>query len=208
MSLSSSIALHGGVSLCRNALNYSSSSSSLALFHSKLSLKSLNLNHRTKPSFCYSDNNSSSSSSSIETTTPVVLTTPMLKKRKRYRKLYPGENEGITQEMRFVAMKLRNNRGKYYHKSDSEDESGEEGEEEFVNGGGETWVPSIEGFVKFLVDCKLVFDTLERIVDESSDVSEKLLEGKELEFCRWEGDALELLKGVREKMNMLGEIYS
>lgn len=39
-------------------------------------------------------------------------------------------------------------------------------------------------------------------------VSEKLLEGKELEFVRWEGDAQELLKGVREKLNVLGEVRS
>lgn len=39
-------------------------------------------------------------------------------------------------------------------------------------------------------------------------VSEKLLEGKELEFVRWEGDAQDLLKGVREKLNVLGEVRS
>lgn len=47
------------------------------------------------------------------------------------------------------------------------------GGEEDVDGGesGETWIPSLEGFVKCLVDSKLVFDTVERIVDESSDVA-------------------------------------
>lgn len=122
-----------------------------------------------------------------------------MKKRKRYRKLYPGETEGITEEMRFVAMRLRNVGGKYTHKvkrssnssgdsgsdSGSDDEVGnavsgeEEGGGEDVEGGlpsdggegGETWIPNLEGFVKYLVDSKLVFDTVERIVDESSDVA-------------------------------------
>lgn len=37
-------------------------------------------------------------------------------------------------------------------------------------------------------------------------VSERLLEGRELEFYTWAGDAEELLKNVREKLNMLGEV--
>ncbi|XP_048130831.1 probable inactive heme oxygenase 2, chloroplastic [Rhodamnia argentea] len=245
----------------------------------------------------------------------VATNPPVVKKRKRYRKLYPGETEGITEEMRFVAMRLRNVGGRYTHKvkrsgnssgnggSDGgsgcevgDVESGEEEEEEEeedVQGGlpsdggesGETWIPSLEGFVKYLVDSKLVFDTVERIVDESSDVayayftktglerseglskdlewlsqknvempepsnagisyskyleelaeksaplflshfyniyfshiaggqlivnqvSQKILEGRHLEFCRWEGDVHESLKGVREKLNMLGEHWS
>lgn len=35
----------------------------------------------------------------------------------------------------------------------------------------DTWQPSMEGFINYLVDSKLVFDTVERIVDESDDVS-------------------------------------
>ncbi|XP_075675245.1 putative inactive heme oxygenase 2, chloroplastic [Castanea sativa] len=38
--------------------------------------------------------------------------------------------------------------------------------------------------------------------------SEKLLEGRELEFFRWEGDVAELIKDVREKLNMFGEEIS
>lgn len=34
-----------------------------------------------------------------------------------------------------------------------------------------TWRPSMEGYLKYLVDSGLVFQTLERIVDESSEVS-------------------------------------
>ncbi|XP_068312343.1 probable inactive heme oxygenase 2, chloroplastic isoform X2 [Pyrus communis] len=39
-------------------------------------------------------------------------------------------------------------------------------------------------------------------------VSEKLLEGRELGFYTWEGDVQELLKGVREKVNKLGEHWT
>lgn len=76
-----------------------------------------------------------------------------LKKRKRYRKLYPGETTGITEEMRFVAMRLRNTTA-------SQDQSH-----------SDTWQPSIEGFLCFLVDSHLIFATLQRLVDESDNVS-------------------------------------
>ncbi|RDX76856.1 putative inactive heme oxygenase 2, chloroplastic, partial [Mucuna pruriens] len=191
-----------------------------------------------------------------------------LKKRKRYRKLYPGEATGITEEMRFVAMRLHNATVSEQDQSHSD-----------------TWHPSIEGFLRYLVDTHLIFATLQRIVDESDNVSyaymrktglersegllkdlewleeegneipnpsspgltyanyleelaersaplflshfyniyfshiaagqviakkvsEKLLDGKELELYRWEGDVAELLKGVRDKLNMLSEHWS
>ncbi|OAY66045.1 putative inactive heme oxygenase 2, chloroplastic, partial [Ananas comosus] len=198
-----------------------------------------------------------------------------VRKRKRYRKPYPGESEGIVEEMRFVAMRLRT-------PSPSGEEEEEKGE---VDSGEESWRPSVEGFVKYLVDSKLVFDTVERIVDESSDVAyvyfrksglersasiskdlewfkeqniaipepsspgityadylnelaessapsflchfyniyfahinggipigrkvcEKLFEGRELEFYKWDSDVQLLLKDVREKLNKLGEHWS
>ncbi|KAA8549787.1 hypothetical protein F0562_001471 [Nyssa sinensis] len=37
-------------------------------------------------------------------------------------------------------------------------------------------------------------------------VSEKLLDERELEFHKWDRDAAELLKGVQEKLNVLGEV--
>lgn len=101
------------------------------------------------------------------------------RKRRRYRKQYPGEKKGITEEMRFVAMKFRNSKGK--KKSESDDEMKDNGyesvssDEDDGGGGEETWQPSMEGFLKYLVDSKLVFSTIERIVDESSDVSCKFL---------------------------------
>ncbi|CAM8916103.1 unnamed protein product [Rhodiola kirilowii] len=222
-----------------------------------------------------------------------VLNPPVLKKRKRYRKEYPGESQGITEEMRFVAMRLRNIKGKYVDKTrqDSQSDTDEDTEsresmvdsDDSVDGG--TWEPSVVGFMKYLVDSKLVFSTIERIVDESDDVSycyfrntgferseslfkdlewfsqqgivipepsnpgvnyvkyleelaersaplflshfyniyfshiaggqviarkvsEKIFEGKELEFYRWERDVEELLKDVRQKLNTLGEHWS
>uniref|UniRef100_A0A7N1A7Q6 Inactive heme oxygenase 2, chloroplastic n=1 Tax=Kalanchoe fedtschenkoi TaxID=63787 RepID=A0A7N1A7Q6_KALFE len=229
-----------------------------------------------------------------------VLNPPVLKKRKRYRKEYPGESQGITEEMRFVAMRLRNIKGKYVDKnrnsedldahsdSDNDGESGEsdvKSEDSEVNVDGGTWEPSAEGFMKYLVDSKLVFSTIERIVDVSDDVSycyfrntglerseslsrdlvwfsqqeiaipepsnpglnyskyleelaersaplflshfyniyfshiaggrviarqvsEKIFDGKELEFYRWERNVEELLKDVRQKLNTLGEHWS
>ncbi|CAE6012408.1 unnamed protein product [Arabidopsis arenosa] len=207
------------------------------------------------------------------------------RKRTRYRKQYPGENIGITEEMRFVAMRLRNVNGKKLDISGDKTEEEEEDDDDDDEVKEETWKPSKEGFLKYLVDSKLVFDTIERIVDESENVSyayfrrtglercesiekdlqwfrgedlvipepsnigvsyakyleeqagesaplflshfysiyfshiaggqvivrqvsEKLLEGKELEFNSWEGDAQDLLKGVREKLNVLGEHWT
>ncbi|XP_040377591.1 probable inactive heme oxygenase 2, chloroplastic isoform X2 [Oryza brachyantha] len=122
---------------------------------------------------------------------------------RRYPRQYPGEAVGVAEEMRFVAMRLRNPK-----RTTLEDEPGtgaEEVEEEEVGDGvGESasaseeeededydgdavieeeeeeeegaglegeWMPSMEGFVKYLVDSKLVFDTVERIVAESTDVA-------------------------------------
>ena len=94
---------------------------------------------------------------------------PVVKKRKRYRKQYPGESTGITEEMRFVAMKLRNTR-----KTDitSKKETYEEYDSDADDDDGDgTWHPSMEGFLKFLVDSKLIFSTIERVIDDSHDVS-------------------------------------
>lgn len=259
--------------------------------------------------FCCSDSSiaSSSSEAQVAKTQSPTAPLPVRRRRRRYRKQYPGEKIGITEEMRFVAMMLRNTskikrRRSTTAGSDSEGENnssddesdsgnvddGDDSEESISgenDGEKETWQPSMEGFVKYLVDSKLVFDFIERIVDESSDVSyayfrktglerskalskdlewfsqqdivvpepsnpgvtyvkyleelaekspplflchfyniyfshiaggqaitkqvsEKILEGKELEFFSWEGESEELLRGVREKLNMLGEHWS
>ncbi|GAY39474.1 hypothetical protein CUMW_044590 [Citrus unshiu] len=41
-----------------------------------------------------------------------------------------------------------------------------------------------------------------------NSVSEKILDGRKLEVYRWEGDPEEMLKDVREKLNMLGEHWT
>lgn len=183
-------------------------------------------------------------------------------------------------------MRLRNVSGKKVDSAVGDDVDNEEEDGNAGRGGdGDTWQPSVEGFVKFLVDSQLVFNTIERIVDESDDVSyayfrktglerslglskdlewfsqqditipdpsnpgisyakyleelaeksaplflchlyniyfshvaggqviakqvsEKLFEGRELQFCTWEGNDNELLKGAREKLNMLGEHWT
>ncbi|XP_040998136.1 probable inactive heme oxygenase 2, chloroplastic [Juglans microcarpa x Juglans regia] len=128
---------------------------------------------------CCSDSSSISSSSSPS---PAIATTsaPLVKRRsKRYRRLYPGESKGITEEMRFVAMRLRRvNKGSSDDDDqDSSSEDGKEGEGNLASVdddggvGGATWEPTLDGYLKYLVDSKLVFDTMERIVDESSDVA-------------------------------------
>uniref|UniRef100_M8BZK5 Uncharacterized protein n=1 Tax=Aegilops tauschii TaxID=37682 RepID=M8BZK5_AEGTA len=95
--------------------------------------------------------------------------------------------------MRFVAMRLRNTkrttRNKDNNRADGageddeskeeevedNDEMDEEGndevEEEEDNHEVEEWMPSMEGFVGYLVDSKLVFDTVERIIAGSTDVA-------------------------------------
>ncbi|EMS47153.1 hypothetical protein TRIUR3_26534 [Triticum urartu] len=101
--------------------------------------------------------------------------------------------------MRFVAMRLRNtkrttrkgnnradgsgeddeSREDEVEDNDDMDEEGndevkeeeEEEEEEEDNHEVEEWMPSMEGFVGYLVDSKLVFDTVERIIAGSTDVA-------------------------------------
>ncbi|KAL6496576.1 Heme oxygenase 1 [Orobanche gracilis] len=72
------------------------------------------------------------------------------------KKRYPGEGKGFVEEMRFVAMKL--------HTRDQ----AKEGEKEPQGQPLAKWEPSLEGYLKFLVDSKLVYDTLERIVDRAA----------------------------------------
>lgn len=54
--------------------------------------------------------------------------------------------------------------------------------------------------------CLLADKKLILIYNLFPKVSERLLEGRKLEFYTWAGDAEELLKNVREKLNMLGEV--
>ncbi|KAG8381762.1 hypothetical protein BUALT_Bualt05G0006300 [Buddleja alternifolia] len=148
---------------------------------------------------------------------------------------------GFVEEMRYVAMKLHDR------------DQAKEGEKEPQSQPVAKWEPNIEGYLKFLVDSKLVYDTLERIVDNAAfpdchvipepsspgvsyaqyleelsekdpqvflchfyntyfahtaggmiigrKVAEKIPNGKELEFYKWDGDLSQLLQNVREKLN-------
>ncbi|KAL8136114.1 heme oxygenase 1, chloroplastic-like [Apium graveolens] len=189
------------------------------------------------------------------------------------KKRYPGENKGFVEEMRFVAMKL--------HTKDQ----AKEGEKESQDKPVAKWEPGVDGYLKFLVDSKLVYDTLEGIVDKADfpeyaefrntglerseglakdlkwfeeqghaipepsspgleyaqkleelsktdpqafichfyniyfahsaggrmigrKVAEKILNGKELEFYKWEGELSQLLQNVREKLNRVAESWT
>ncbi|KAL9449297.1 hypothetical protein AB3S75_011260 [Citrus x aurantiifolia] len=151
---------------------------------SRLSLKlvissaSENKNHSLPLKLCCCDSSDSTAviGSTSNTSAPPVM---RKKKRVRYRREYPGESKGITEEMRFVAMRLRNLKGEKYpsshnSNSDCEDSSNDDVEQEQEvkqDNDGETWKPSTDGFVKYLVDSQLVFNTIERIVDDSNDVA-------------------------------------
>ncbi|EPS62756.1 heme oxygenase 1 [Genlisea aurea] len=202
-----------------------------------------------------------------------VAATAAAEKKKRY----PGETKGFVEEMRFVAMKLH-----------TKDQS-KEGEKEPAGKPVAKWEPTVEGYLKFLMDSKLVYDTLERIVEKAAfpeyaefrntglersealskdldwfiqqghtllpeppssspgisyaryleelsekdppaflchfyniyfahsaggrmigrKVAEKILNGKELNFYRWEaGELPELLQNVREKLNRVAQGWS
>lgn len=82
----------------------------------------------------------------------VSATTAAEKPKKRY----PGEAKGFVEEMRFVAMKL--------HTKDQ----AKEGEKEPQGQPIARWDPSVEGYLRFLVDSKLIYDTLEGIVEKAA----------------------------------------
>ncbi|NP_001312953.1 heme oxygenase 1, chloroplastic-like [Nicotiana tabacum] len=199
----------------------------------------------------------------------VSATTAAEKSNKRY----PGEAKGFVEEMRFVAMKLH-----------TRDQS-KEGEKEPEGQPMAKWEPSVEGYLRFLVDSKLVYDTLEKIMEKAPfpeyaefrntglerseslakdlewfrqqgyaipepstpglnyaryledlsekdpqafichfyntyfahsaggrmigrKVAEKILNKKELEFYKWDGDLSQLLQNVREKLNKVAENWT
>ncbi|KNA06886.1 hypothetical protein SOVF_176930 [Spinacia oleracea] len=185
--------------------------------------------------------------------------------------------KGFVEEMRRVAMKLHTK-----EQAPKEGEKVAKGPEERSPA---KWDPTVEGYLQFLVDSKLVYDTMERIVDEATvsyyaefrntglersqslakdlewfkeqgysipepsepgvtyancleelaqkdpqafichfynvyfahsaggrmigrKVSEKILNKKELEFYKWDGDLTQLLQSVREKLNKVAESWT
>ncbi|CAB4288615.1 unnamed protein product [Prunus armeniaca] len=199
----------------------------------------------------------------------VVSATTAEKAKKRY----PGESKGFVEEMRFVAMKL--------HTKDQAKE-GEKEVKEPQERPVAKWEPTVDGYLKFLVDSKLVYDTLEGIVEKApfpsysefrntglersaklakdlewfkeqghvipepsapgvtyaeylkelsekdpqaflchfyniyfahsaggrmigKKVAEMILDKKELEFYKWDGELPQLLQNVREKLNKVAQ---
>ncbi|KAG9142177.1 hypothetical protein Leryth_007618 [Lithospermum erythrorhizon] len=200
-------------------------------------------------------------------------TTPAEAAPEKSNKRYPGEGKGFVEEMRFVAMKL--------HTKDQ----AKEGEKEPQGKPVAKWETSVEGYLKFLVDSKLVYDTLEGIMDKAAfpeyaefrntglerseslakdlewfkeqghtipepsspgvsyakyledlsetdpqafichfyntyfahtaggrmigrKVAQTVLNNKELEFYKWEGDLAQLLQNVRDKINRVAENWT
>ncbi|KAL5547858.1 hypothetical protein UlMin_003089 [Ulmus minor] len=192
------------------------------------------------------------------------------------RKKYPGEAKGFVEEMRFVAMRLHTKE----QAKEGEKETKEPEERPVAK-----WEPSVEGYLRFLVDSKLVYDTLEGIIEKAAfdsyaefkntglerseslakdlewfkeqgyaipepsapgvnyakylkelsekdpqafichfyniyfahsaggrmigkKVAEKILNGKGLEFYKWDGDLSQLLQNVREKLNKVAETWT
>ncbi|GAB4828285.1 Heme oxygenase 1 [Ancistrocladus abbreviatus] len=91
--------------------------------------------------------------------TMVVAATATTTAVDKQKKRYPGEAKGFVEEMRFVAMKL------HTKEQAKEGEKVAEGPEEKSPA---KWEPTVDGYLKFLVDSKLVYDTLERIVDKAA----------------------------------------
>ncbi|XP_022899580.1 heme oxygenase 1, chloroplastic-like [Olea europaea var. sylvestris] len=105
------------------------------------------------------------------------------------KKRYPREAKGFVDEMRLAAMKLHTR------------EQAKEGESKETVGlpMGE-WEPTLEGYLKFLVDSRLVYDTMEKIMDKAtfSEYAELKNTGlertkgltKDLEWFKLQGHAI------------------
>ncbi|XP_045790145.1 heme oxygenase 1, chloroplastic [Trifolium pratense] len=75
------------------------------------------------------------------------------------KKRHPGEKKGFVEEMRFVAMRL--------HTKDQAKE-GEKEVKEPEEKAVTKWEPTVDGYLRFLVDSKIVYDTLEKIVQDAA----------------------------------------
>ncbi|KAK4265196.1 hypothetical protein QN277_026279 [Acacia crassicarpa] len=74
-------------------------------------------------------------------------------------KMHPsGESKGFVEEMKIASMKLHTK-----EQAKGGEKRASQPEERSVA----KWDPSIEGYLKFLLDSKLVFDTLDKIVDNA-----------------------------------------
>eukprot|EP00262_Sarcandra_glabra_P005585 TRINITY_DN17307_c0_g1_i1.p1 TRINITY_DN17307_c0_g1~~TRINITY_DN17307_c0_g1_i1.p1 ORF type:complete len:288 (+),score=43.76 TRINITY_DN17307_c0_g1_i1:121-984(+) len=230
---------------------------------------SVSLRNSSFQSMAFRRNSSVQIGTPVRNKSVIVSATTAEKPKKRY----PGEAKGFVEEMRFVAMKL--------HTRDQ----AKEGEKESNAQPIAKWEPSIQGYLRFLVDSKVVYDTLETIVQKAAHpsyavfrntglerseklakdldwfkeqghaipepslpgtsysryledlsendpqafichfynvyfahsaggrmigkkVAEKILDNKELQFYKWDGDLSQLLQNVREKLNRVAEGWS
>ncbi|KAL8129564.1 hypothetical protein V2J09_018719 [Rumex salicifolius] len=211
---------------------------------------------------------------------PVVLvagaTTAASASSEKQKKGDGGEGKAFVEEMRSVAMRL--------HTRDQAKE-GEKPTKSPEETSPAKWEPTVDGYLRFLVDSKLVYETMESIVEKASvpyyaeftntglerseslakdldwfieqgyaipepstpgrtyatyleelsekdpqafichfynvyfahtaggrmigkKVAEKILNKKELEFYKWDGDLKQLLQNVRDKLNKVAESWS
>ncbi|CAN6882022.1 hypothetical protein Bca4012_071961 [Brassica carinata] len=100
---------------------------------------------------------------STNKTSVVIAATTAPAASEKQKKRYPGESKGFVEEMRFVAMKLHTK------------EQAKEGEKETKSPEERPvakWEPTVDGYLRFLVDSKLVYDTLEELQATSPTYTE------------------------------------
>ncbi|RZC92123.1 hypothetical protein C5167_028012 [Papaver somniferum] len=157
-------------------------------------------------------------------TSVITATTAAEKQKKRY----PGEGKGFVEEMRFVAMKLHT---KDQAKEDAEfrntglERAGALAKdlEWFKERGHAIPEPSNSGlsYSQYLEDLSVkdpqaflchfynvyfAHTAGGRMIGKK--VAEMILEKRELEFYKWDGDLKQLLQNVRDKLNIVAESWS
>ncbi|MFQ6638348.1 hypothetical protein Gotur_015916 [Gossypium turneri] len=169
---------------------------------------------------------------------------------KPWKRYTGGEAKGFVDEMRLVAMKLHTRQ-----QAQEGEMEAKAPEEQRV----EEWEPTLDGYLKFLVDIKVRSEKLAKDlkwfeekgygVPEASSpgvayakylkqlsekdpqafichfyniyfantaggriiakkVAEKILDSRELEFYKWDGELSQLLQNVRDKLNKVAENWS
>lgn len=101
-------------------------------------------------------------------------------------KTRPGEKKGFVEEMRFVAMKLH-----------TKDQAPKEGGKEASSHPMPQWQPTREGYLNFLNESRLVYETLERIVTEA----------KHPDFAKFQNTGLERSEALRRDIAWFKEEF-
>eukprot|EP00891_Asterochloris_glomerata_P001087 jgi/Astpho2/1087/e_gw1.00019.8.1_t len=94
---------------------------------------------------------------------------------------------GFVEEMRFVAMKLH-----------TKDQAPKEGGKEAAKQPFQQWKPTKEGFLRFLVESKVVYDTIERVIQEAPRP----------EFKRFQDSGLERAGPLEQDIQHLSQEYN